>query len=99
MQGLRTKENNKFLKFFREAQNQAKGLESVFFLDYGECKDIDFDDMVIDVIAGWLVPDNEVESFENKFMNNENLDEFEELYIWCIPKIENNKLIVEFKRF
>jgi len=99
MQGLRTKENNKFLNFFKKVQESALKMNKVFFLDAGECLDIEFDNMVVDEMSGWLIPLEDVVSFELKFNKNMNLDEFENFYIWVIPTIKNQELSIEFKNF
>ena len=47
MLGLRTQENNKFINFFKLVQDEASKANKVFFLDFGECEDIDFMDMEV----------------------------------------------------
>lgn len=99
MKGLRTKEDKKFIKFFDLVQKKAREVNSVFFLDSGECKDIEFEDLIIDEISGWLIPINISDEFEKEFVSKGNLDRFEKWYTWCIPAIENENLIIEFKNF
>ena len=56
MQGLRTQENNEFIKFFKLVQDEVKKLNKVFFLDFGQCNDILFSGMEVDSLFGWLIP-------------------------------------------
>ncbi|MDD2213470.1 MAG: hypothetical protein PHR21_02870 [Oscillospiraceae bacterium] len=99
MQGLRTKENPKFLNFFEQVQKEAAAIGCVFFLDFGECKDIPFENMEIDDISGWLIPNSQSSHFEALFSNDRDLGEFEKFYTWCIPSIENGTLRIEFRNF
>lgn len=99
MQGLRTKEDSKFEKFFGEVQKEAEKQNSVFFINFGECKDIEFNDMIVDDLFGWLIPNKLVEQFEERFKKNDNLNEFDKFLIWCISEIKDNKLAINFKDF
>lgn len=97
MRGLRTKENNAFKRFIEEVQKQASLEEKVFFLDFGECKDIVFKDMIIDELFGWLVPFNIATEFEKNFLAQDNLEAFSEFCVWCIPRTINNELTITFE--
>ena len=48
MIGLRTKEDEKFIRYFKIVQKEAEKNGFVFFLDFGECNDIKYNDMIID---------------------------------------------------
>lgn len=70
MQGLRTQENDKFIRFFKLVQAEAAKKKAVFFADCGqgdvfENKHIECEDM-----CGWLIPSNMVSEFEPLFMEN-----------------------------
>ncbi|MDO5036943.1 MAG: hypothetical protein Q4E37_01415 [Tissierellia bacterium] len=92
MRGLRTKEDKKFLKYFEKVQECAKLKESVFFLDFGECNDTTFKDMIIDELFGWLIPFDKAEEFEILF-NEENVsDDWDRYCCWVIPDIKDNEL-------
>lgn len=56
MLGLRTQENNEFIKFFELVQAEANKLNKVFFLDFGQCEDVQFNGMEVDSLYGWLIP-------------------------------------------
>ncbi len=97
MQGLRTKENNKFLKFFSIVQEKAKEQNSVFFMDFGQCDDIDFKDMELDTLFGWLIPNDKVDNFERVYLTSKVDDRWNDFCVWVTPNIENDHISVTFE--
>lgn len=96
MQGLRTQENSRFIRFFEEVQLEAKRNNSIFFLNFGMCEDIPFKDMEIDTLFGWLIPIEAEEIFEKCFLNWEVPDIWTSFLCWVEPTIINNKLQIAF---
>lgn len=99
MLGLRTKENNKFLEFFKRVQEEAKKKDRVFFMDFGQCKDISFEDMEIDDLFGWLIPLDQVNSFNKEFKENNISDKWDDFIIWCESKLVDGNLKIEFNSY
>ena len=97
MLGLRTQENNEFIKFFEIVQNEAEKLNKVFFLDFGQCDDIPFKGMQVDSLFGWLIPNEDVEKFNAEFIKEINLSKWDEYNSWVIPDIRDNKLNIVFE--
>ncbi len=97
MLGLRTQENNKFIKFFKLVQDEASKANKVFFLDFGECKDIDFMDMEVDSLFGWLIPKEMVDKFKEKFEKEKDLSGWDDYCVWVITEMKDNKLKILFK--
>ena len=97
MLGLRTQENNEFIKFFKLVQDEAKKLNKVFFLDFGQCYDILFSGMKVDSLFGWLTPNEKVEEFNSKFMKETNLSKWDKYCAWAIPDIRDDKLNIVFE--
>ena len=97
MLGLRTQESNEFIKFFKLVQEEAKKLNKVFFLDFGQCDDIPFKGMEVDSLFGWLIPDEDVEKFNEEFIKEINLSKWDEYSTWVIPNIRGDKLDVVFE--
>lgn len=58
MQALRTEENDSILRYFEVVQDYAKKQNSVFFMEFGQCDDIAFEDMKLDSLSGWLIPND-----------------------------------------
>ena len=83
MQGLRTRENEKFMRFFALVQKEAEKLGKVFFLDFGQCDDIQFKDMEVDTLFGWLIPKENANDFEKVFLNGEILKPWDQ-YCSCL---------------
>jgi hypothetical protein len=97
MLGLRTQENNKFIKFFKLVQDEASKANKVFFLDFGECEDIDFMDMEVDSLFGWLIPEEIVDKFKVRFEKEKDLSGWDDYCVWVIPEIKDNKLNIVFE--
>ena len=97
MLGLRTQEKNEFIKFFESVQDEANKLNKVFFLDFGQCEDIPFNGMEVDSLYGWLIPKEEVETFNKEFIDKINLSKWDEYCVWAIPSIANGKLNIVFE--
>ena len=97
MLGLRTQENNEFIKFFEIVQNEAEKLNKVFFLDFGQCDDIPFNGMEVDSLFGWLIPNEDVEKFNAEFIKETNLSKWDEYSTCVIPNIIGDKLDVVFE--
>ena len=70
MKGLRTQENDKFIKFFEIVQEEAAKLDSVFFLDCGQGNLFENSQMECEGLCGWLIPKENVKEFESLFVNN-----------------------------
>lgn len=96
MLGLRTKESDRFLKFFSKVQEKANLEDKVFFLDFGECKDIEFEDMEVDTLFGWLIPKQDSKDFENIFINGKIEDKWNDFYKTIDFDIKNNSLSINF---
>ncbi|PNH17846.1 hypothetical protein B7R76_07600 [Mageeibacillus indolicus] len=98
MRGLRTKECAKFIYFFEEVQKAAGRCNKVFFLDFGECKDIEANGVLLDDLFGWLVPTSKASEFEKQFLKREPLDAWDDYLVWAIPSYEGQTLTVEFEQ-
>lgn len=91
MLGLRTKEDEKFIRFFEIVQKEAEKNGFIFFLDFGECNDIQHKDMIIDELFGWKIPVGKAEEFEKVFNSRKNTSKWDKYCSWVIPKINNDK--------
>lgn len=99
MKGLRTQETNEFVKFFEKVQEKANAQNKVFFLDSGDCKDINFQDMTLDDISGWLIPIDKSDEFEIDFLNWSLEDKWDDFFMWAIPSVKENLLQIDFLSF
>lgn len=84
MQGLRTQETNKFLKFFTIVQDAAKKKGCVFFLDSGDGRPFETNSVEGEDLMGWLIPSERVEDFEKEWMSGDVSDDWSEFFAWAI---------------
>ena len=73
--GLKTIENDKFLKFWDILQKQAGRKGMVFFLDCGEGNDEIINDIEVSDLSGWLIPRNKADLFESEWKRSGDMDE------------------------
>ena len=97
MRGLRTSETKEFLKFFNKVQELANVESKVFFLDFGECKQIEFEDMEVDILFGWLIPQELSDDFEKLYIINRIEEKWNEFYSLVDFKIKGNSLNIIFR--
>ena len=67
MRGLRKQEDPEFERFFEIIQEAAGQKNAVFFGDSGEGRDIVLDGISGEDIGGWLIPEQEADTFEKSF--------------------------------
>ncbi|MCI5874063.1 MAG: hypothetical protein PUJ55_00385 [Clostridiales bacterium] len=94
MKGLRTQENNNFIKFFEIVQNEAAKSGKVFFLDCEEGHDGSVDGMEVCNLSGWLIPTDKANEFEALWKNEEEDDKWSDFFGFVSWKDENGLKIV-----
>ena len=97
MKGLRTEENDRFLRYFEIVQSYAKKQNSVFFMNFGQCDDIVFKDMELDCLFGWLIPNDMADNFEKIYLKSKVDDSWDDFCVWVTPIIESSKLSIIFE--
>lgn len=97
MQGLRTQENEKFMRYFALVQEEAGRIGKVFFLDFGQCDDIRYQDMEMDTLFGWLIPEENAATFEKLFLDGSIPESWNSDCCWVIPKMTGEKLEILFE--
>ena len=97
MVGLRTRENLKFLKYFTLIQDEASKLGKTFFLDCGEGNEYQDDEIECETLSGWLIDNENIAEFENLFINRKLIGEkWNDFVVFVDWKIENGKIEVSF---
>ena len=99
MTGLRTKENDKFIIFFSYGQNEASKLGCTFFLDTGEGHFYSDDKMEGMDLSGWLIPNNLAQAFEKEYIQNINLDKWDEFYQFAEWKLNGTDISIYFVKY
>ncbi len=96
MRGLRKKEDAEFERFFEKVQEFATELDSVFFLDCGEGRDITVDNMAGEDMSGWLIPASSADAFEKDWKSGKNMERWNDCFRFAIWG-EGNPFTIEFR--
>lgn len=70
MVGLRTHENDKFLKFWKIVQDEAQKRDKTFFLDCGNGHSFEDDAIECEDLSGWLVDNDKADKFNKLFTSH-----------------------------
>lgn len=97
MQGLRTQEGAKFERFFSLVEKEAGKKDAVFFLDSGEGRDFESDEMEGENLSGWLVPNSEAKKFETAYMERADLSEWIDSYAWASWENKDGEIVVNIE--
>ena len=82
MVGLRSREESRFIAFFKLVQESAADKNAVFFLDCVEGNDLWTDDIICTDCSGWLIPNDKVEEFKKEYENFKSLEKWEDYVVW-----------------
>lgn len=94
MKGLRTQENNNFIKFFEVVQSEAEKIGKVFFLDCEEGHDGSVNGMEVCNLSGWLIPADKANEFELLWKREKEDDNWSDFFVFVSWKDENGLKIV-----
>ncbi|MCI5839626.1 MAG: hypothetical protein SOZ89_03350 [Peptoniphilaceae bacterium] len=94
--GIRENEPKEFVKFFKLVESKASNLNKVFFMQTGECEDVKFNNLLVDTLYGWLIPQDMENDFKNRYLKNKTTIEDDKFYVRVDWKIENNELKIDF---
>lgn len=83
MKGLRAQESRKFEKFFEIVQKEAESKGFVFFLDCGQGKTFENNDIECEDLCGWLISLKDATEFEQLFIeDSEKQHDFDDFYVY-----------------
>jgi hypothetical protein len=102
MRGLKTEEDDKFIKFFNLVQLQAGKQDAVFFLDCGEGNEVETDEISGENLSGWLVPNNKAAQFEQEWKSHNGVfysTKWDKFFCWALWKNSRGNINISFKRF
>ena len=99
MKGLRTKENFKFLRFWKIVQGSANAMGKIFFLDCGEGNCFEDDNIECENLTGWLIDIDKSNEFEVIFKSFSNIDDVWNDYLAFVAwhKNDDNNISVTFE--
>ena len=97
MRGLRTQEDEKFIKFFEIVQEAANKKNSVFFGDSGEGNDIITPEFEGEDLFGWLIPNEKADEFEKQFNAFNVSSKWDPFLIFANWYRDQNEIKIEFE--
>ena len=100
MRGLRTKEDDKFMRFFQIVQNEANKQNCVFFLDGADGNELIEPDMEISDLMGWLIPADQVGEFEKPWSARSKIpDRFDNCFLWAEWEMKDGQITISFNKY
>lgn len=97
MLGLKTQETKKIEKFIELIQNEAAKKEKVFFLDAGDGRDFETNDMEGEDLTGWLIPSSKVDEFKIVWEKDEADDDWIDFFTFVSWQKKDGRITVTFK--
>jgi len=98
MIGLRTEENNKFLKYWNIIQKKAREQNKTFFLDCGEGNMFEDHEIECEDLSGWLIPDDKLTKFQKIFLSDSAItDEWEDYIVFVAWNMQDGEIFVDFE--
>ncbi len=99
MRGLRKREDIKFEKFFEIVQAAAKRKGCAFFLDCGEGRDLETEDLSGEDLSGWLIPESKAGQFEKEFLGSNIREVWNEFIAFATWRSGPNGINISFQQF
>nr|DAP56891.1 MAG TPA: hypothetical protein [Caudoviricetes sp.] len=99
MRESRTQESKKFEKFFEIVREEAAALDSIFFIDCGEGRELVTEDLEMEDLSGWLIPRERADAFEEKFRKNEVSNRWDSFVRFAVWEQHGDMITIEFKEF
>lgn len=97
MEGLRTPENDKFLKFWAIVQKEAEKNNKTFFLDCGDGQEYEDENIECENLTGWLIDHKDKETFNSLFRANASIgDEWADNIVQAKWIKNGNEITVKF---
>ena len=97
MQGLRTRESDKFNKFFSLIQDEAKKHNAIFFADAGDGHDLETPELECEDMMGWLIPVVRAEEFEPLWEDSKVDDDWTDYFTWAIWSLDGGEIHISFE--
>lgn len=98
--GESKKQEEKFDRFWELIQKQAKAEKAQFFMDCGEGREFETDDMEGEDISGWLIPKEQVAKFqkewETKSVDHDIWSDYIRFAEW---RLQGKEVTVEFVEY
>lgn len=99
MKGLKSQENDKFLKFWALVENFAEKQGCIFYAECGEGHMLETDVMECEDMRGWLIPQKQASEFEKEWRINRVSDKWIDNICWAEWRVKGGKVLVEFNTY
>ncbi|MBD8945786.1 MAG: hypothetical protein EGR97_00460 [Clostridiales bacterium] len=97
MVGLRTQENDKFLKFWEIVQKEARKSNKTFFLDCGDGQEYEDENIECENLTGWLIDNTKTGEFNEIFSANDSIgDEWADSIVQVKWNKNGDKITAKF---
>ena len=94
--------DEKFIPYFELVQKTASEQGKIFFLDTGQARDFETDDMYGEDLSGWLIDRDEAPVFEPQWLKDDwgAIDDyyFDECFVWAVWHLDDGKVTIEFEK-
>lgn len=97
MRGLKTQENERFLKYFELILQAASEQGAVFFADAGDGHEFSNTEIECEDMMGWLIPAAQADAFEALWMQSAVDDTWSDFYVWAVWYVENDHIKIRFE--
>lgn len=97
MRGLQGWSDAKFDKFFELVQEEAAKSDSIFFVFAGEGNDFETEQISMEDLSGWLIPNNMADAFERDWLEDkfsDKMQQWEDYFAWVEWAIVGGKVVV-----
>lgn len=102
MRGLKTRESERFNRFFQIIQDAAARQHAVFFAFAGDGRDLDLPDLEGEDMMGWLVPNGNIREFEAEWKTSnteENLERWHEFFCFATWELVDGMVMIHFRSY
>lgn len=96
---IQSKENEKFMAFFKLVQEKAEEQGQLFFVNSGEGNQFETSEFEMEDLSGWLIPEEEVQEFLPKWRERNNVDhllKWQDCFAFAEWKITNTRVEIAF---
>lgn len=90
---------NKFEKFLGLVQQSARRQGSTFFMDCGEGRNFENDELEGEDLSGWLIPLSDAEEFFKRFYAREGVDRWLDCMVFAVWHEKDGKIGIQFKSY
>ena len=96
IRGLKTNEGKRFEKFFSIVQKTANEINCIFFLEAGDGRDFENEDMEGEDLMGWLIPCEKADEFEHLWFQDKSDENWDNYFGFAVWEENGNSFSIKF---